>query len=58
MLEGFQVATADNGLLALEAVYTAEHCLIFLDIQMPIMDGLEFLKIIMSSSDHTALSLF
>jgi CheY-like chemotaxis protein len=44
-LEGYQVVTADNGLLALEAVYKSDHSLIFLDIQMPIMDGYEFLKI-------------
>jgi CheY-like chemotaxis protein len=45
MLEGYQVVTASNGLLALDAVYHMEHCLILLDIEMPIMDGLEFLKI-------------
>lgn len=44
-LEGYQVVTADNGLLALAAVYNAEYCLILLDIAMPIMDGFEFLKI-------------
>jgi CheY-like chemotaxis protein len=44
-LEGYQVVSANNGLLALEAVYKAEHSLIFLDIQMPVMDGYEFLKL-------------
>lgn len=44
-LEGYQVVTADNGLLALDAVYNAEHCLILLDAVMPIMDGFEFLRI-------------
>jgi DNA-binding response OmpR family regulator len=44
-LEGYQVVTADNGIRALEAVYDAEHCLIFLDISMPIMDGYEFLHV-------------
>ena len=39
-LEGYHVVTADNGLLALDAVYDAEYCLILLDIAMPIMDGL------------------
>jgi len=43
-LEGYQVLTAENGLLALEALYTTECCLILLDISMPIMDGLEFLS--------------
>lgn len=45
MLEGYRVSTAGNGLLALDAVYHAEYCLIFLDIRMPIMDGFEFLRI-------------
>lgn len=42
-LEGYPVMTADNGLLALEAVSRAEHCLILLDFAMPVMDGFEFL---------------
>lgn len=45
MMEGYRVVTAENGLLALDAVYHAEHSLIFLDISMPVMDGLEFLSI-------------
>ncbi len=44
-LEGYQVATAENGLRALDAVYQAEHCLILLDIAMPVMDGFEFLRV-------------
>jgi DNA-binding response OmpR family regulator len=44
-LERYQVVTADNGLLALGTVYDAEHCLILLDIDMPIMDGFEFLRL-------------
>lgn len=43
-LEGYQVATADNGRLALDTVYKADYCLILLDIDMPIMNGFEFLK--------------
>jgi DNA-binding response OmpR family regulator len=43
-LEGYQVVTAANGRMALDAVYKAEYCLILLDIAMPIMNGLEFLK--------------
>jgi CheY-like chemotaxis protein len=44
-LEGYQVVTADNGLVALNMIGQSDHSLIFLDIQMPIMDGFEFLKI-------------
>ncbi len=43
-LEGYQVVTAGDGLVALNAVSHAEHCLILLDMVMPIMDGFEFLK--------------
>jgi CheY-like chemotaxis protein len=43
-LEGYQVVTAENGQLALDAVNNAQYCLILLDIRMPIMDGFEFLK--------------
>ena len=43
-LEGYSVVTADNGLLALDAVSRADHCLILLDIAMPVMDGFEFLR--------------
>jgi len=42
-LEGYPVVTADNGLLALDAVSRADYCLILLDIAMPVMDGFEFL---------------
>lgn len=42
-LEGYQVATADNGLLALDAVSSADYCLILLDMAMPVMDGFGFL---------------
>ncbi len=38
-LEGYEVVTADNGQLALEALHNADYCLILLDIAMPIMDG-------------------
>ena len=38
---GYQVETAANGLEALEAVKTKHFDLIFMDIQMPEMDGYE-----------------
>lgn len=43
-LEGYQVVTAHNGLVALDTVSRADHCLILLDIAMPIMNGFEFLS--------------
>lgn len=42
--EGFRVVTAANGVQALEAVRRGEPDLIVLDIMMPEMDGLEFLR--------------
>ncbi|MEP6986020.1 MAG: response regulator, partial [Chloroflexota bacterium] len=38
------VVTADNGLVALDTVSRADHCLILLDMMMPVMNGLEFLR--------------
>ncbi|MBC8170547.1 MAG: response regulator [Anaerolineae bacterium] len=43
-LEGYEVVTAPDGLVALEIVSRAEHCLILLDMSMPIMNGYEFLR--------------
>jgi DNA-binding response OmpR family regulator len=43
-LEGYQVITAHNGLVALDTLSRAEIGLILLDIAMPIMNGFEFLK--------------
>ena len=40
--EGYAVETAANGAEALEMLQTIQPALIFLDIQMPIMDGAEF----------------
>ena len=42
-LEGYLVTTANNGLVALNAVAQVQHALILLDIEMPVMNGLEFL---------------
>jgi signal transduction histidine kinase/CheY-like chemotaxis protein len=41
--EGFQVAEASNGRVALEEMEKAEPSLILLDLMMPEMDGLDFL---------------
>jgi DNA-binding response OmpR family regulator len=44
--EGFQVQTAANGLQALEIVHRDPPDLIVLDIMMPEMDGMEFLRVL------------
>ena len=38
---GVQVDVADNGQLAIEAIQSKAYQLVFMDVQMPIMDGLE-----------------
>lgn len=43
-LEGYQVSTAAHGLEALAVMAGAPPCLILLDLMMPVMDGLEFLR--------------
>ncbi|MEK7182060.1 MAG: response regulator [Patescibacteria group bacterium] len=46
--EGFPVATAANGEEGLRIVREQHPAVILLDIQMPVMDGLEALKILRS----------
>jgi CheY-like chemotaxis protein len=43
-LENFKVETADNGLSALEQIPLVKPDVILLDIMMPTMNGIEFLK--------------
>ncbi len=42
--EGFETSTACNGLEALAAVNSAQPALVLLDLGMPVMDGLAFLR--------------
>ncbi len=42
--EGFTVATACNGAIALELLTEIEPHVIVLDLQMPVLDGYEFAK--------------
>jgi CheY-like chemotaxis protein len=44
--EGYEVITASNGKEALESVKVHNPDLVVLDIRMPEMDGIEFLRII------------
>lgn len=38
---GFSIDTADNGLQAVEAVKLNQYSLVFMDVQMPVMNGIE-----------------
>jgi CheY-like chemotaxis protein len=55
---GHKVSTAENGKLALEATLEQEFDLIFLDIQMPVMDGIEALELIRSTACETPVIAF
>ena len=43
-LEGYQVVTANNGKVALNTLSQTDCCIILLDIDMPIMNGYQFLS--------------
>ena len=58
-LEGYQVSTVPNGQLALEALQSGRYSLIFLDINMPVMDGFEFIDAYaMQPGPHTPVVIF
>lgn len=50
-LEGFEVQEADNGLSALEQIPNFKPEIILLDIMMPTMNGIEFLKRITAGTE-------
>ena len=43
-LEGYAVATADNGAQALQSIKDQRPSLVLLDMRMPLMDGWEFAR--------------
>jgi len=51
--EGFEVKMAHNPQLALELTYTEKFNLYLLDINLPIMSGIEFLDALRQSGDNT-----
>jgi CheY-like chemotaxis protein len=58
-LEGYQVSTVPNGQMALEALQSGRYSLIFLDINMPVMNGMEFLgAYAMLPGPHTPVVIF
>ena len=50
--KGYDVATAENGEKALEAINANKPDIVFLDLNMPIMDGFETLKRIRNIDKH------
>ncbi len=53
--EGYDVATAEDGLAALEAVITAPPAAIVLDVMMPRLDGLELCRRLRAMGDATPI---
>ncbi|MGB9860464.1 MAG: response regulator, partial [Moorellaceae bacterium] len=51
--EGYQVAVASNGLLALQKIRSFQPDVVILDIKMPVMNGLEALPKIKALSPQT-----
>ncbi|MGB9662453.1 MAG: response regulator [Moorellaceae bacterium] len=51
--EGYQVAVAANGLLALQKIRSFQPDVVILDIKMPVMNGLEALPKIKALSPQT-----
>jgi len=49
---GFEVNSVENGLEGLKAISEKKYDLIFSDIDMPYMNGLEFLKKIKKNKDY------
>jgi two-component system, OmpR family, response regulator len=56
--EGYMVQTASNGLEALDKVAQHHTCLILLDMQMPVMDGWEFLEQYCEVTKHAPIIAF
>jgi CheY-like chemotaxis protein len=60
-LEGFPVAAAENGAVALEVIKSFRPDIILLDMMMPVMGGLEFLQVLrerLDAQDYPAIIVF
>jgi two-component system, OmpR family, response regulator MprA len=53
--EGYEVATAANGEMALEQALTRPPDLVILDVMLPGMSGLEVCRRLRTAGDHTAI---
>ncbi len=56
--KGFLVVTAENGLDAIEKLGAGDINLILSDINMPYMDGIEFLKTVRSDPNSSHIPIF
>jgi two-component system sensor histidine kinase/response regulator len=56
-LAGAQVAVAENGQVAIQMLEQAQHDLVLMDIQMPVMGGLEAARCIRQNPAHHALPI-
>ncbi|MFP4496732.1 MAG: response regulator [Vulcanimicrobiota bacterium] len=54
---GHQVDKADDGLIALEMVFSGNYDLVITDINMPRMDGLEFIKQVRELEEYKFLPI-
>ena len=52
-LEGYEVATVEDGGLALEALAGADYEAVVLDVSMPVLDGLETCRRLRAAGDRT-----
>ena len=55
--KGYEVAYAENGLDGLEKIGTAEPNLIISDLNMPYMDGIEFVKTVRADPQRAELPI-
>jgi CheY-like chemotaxis protein len=56
-LEGFDVITAANGKLGLDALKEHKPCLILLDLMMPVMDGWAFADALEKDADLASIPI-
>ena len=55
---GYAVETAENGQQALEAVVSDPTAVVLMDLQMPVMDGLTFLRVARRQGIRVPIVLF
>jgi hypothetical protein len=54
---GLDVDTAENGRIALEKVLTGDYALVLMDMQMPVMGGIEATQAIRALPEHASLPI-